>query len=136
MRRVLVVNEPTGARGTERRIDLTPALQYGELIFLTPAGQPPADLGPLIGNLAQQLSGFDAEQDSILPVGHPALIGAVYALLGLSGHRHIRTLVWVRRLSAYRPVMLELPAPAATTVTTGCRHGYPSPDDCPICSKR
>lgn len=84
MSKVFVVNEPLKSREGERgrAIDLRPAQKYGELVFLSPAGEPPLDPEGWLPRMQELLRDF-CDDDFILPVGHPALIVAAASIIGM-----------------------------------------------------
>lgn len=106
MSRVFVVNEPAKRDGS-RTMDLTPATEFGELVFLAPAGDVPLDLRPSVEMLREGLASFTAE-DYLLPVGHPMLIAAAGALAAQASGGRVRMLLWRGGLGRYVPVSADL----------------------------
>lgn len=107
MSRVFIVNEPlktnhgTGEKG--RAIDLRPAQLFGELVFLSPAGEPPLDPDGWLPRMRELLSTFKFGEDYLLPVGHPSLIVAAAAILGcfIGSEASLCILVWQGRGAGY-----------------------------------
>ena len=109
--RVFIPQEPTkfdhdtGQR--LRSIDLSPAAEYGELVFITPTGERmPLDTRGTVEYIAQAMEDFGPE-DYLVPVGHPALIAicAVEAVRA-SGSR-LKMLIWNNRDARYTPMTLD-----------------------------
>lgn len=104
MSRVFVVNEPTepdpdtGLR--RRKLDLTPATAFGDLVFLTPPGNPPLDPEAILPNMREKLRDF-CEDDYLLLVGHPTLIAWASILAARANGGRIQTLIWRGRSSSY-----------------------------------
>lgn len=109
--RVFVINEPLRrcpqTNTLQRTIDLTPAEEWGELIFLLPAGNGPTDPDPTIETLLHKLKDFQPT-DFLLPVGHPLYIGWAAAIAAQNTDGALQMLVWEKSRSAYRPVRAQL----------------------------
>lgn len=108
MSRVFVPQEPTrlGEGGRlERTIDISPAGEFGRLVFAMPPGAPPTDPDASLPFLAKVFADF-TEQDYLLPVGPPQLIAwsAIYAARASGGR--LSLLVW--RKGRYIPVCADL----------------------------
>lgn len=103
MSRVFVVHEPvrlnhdTGV--VERTHDLSPAAEYGELVFLM-QGRSPLTPQPVIYSLKQKLYGFN-DDDYLLPIGHPALIGWATTIAASYNRGHVRMLIWESKIRKY-----------------------------------
>jgi hypothetical protein len=106
MSRVFVVNEPTTDSGT-RTMDISPASDHGELVFLNPPGNPPHDLTQNIERMKELLRDF-TPQDFLLPVGHPMLIALAGAIAARSSGGKIAMLLWKGRDACYRPVVADI----------------------------
>lgn len=112
MKRVFVVNEPlkrdpSGEFG--RAIDLRPAEEYGNLVFLSDAGEPPHDPTAWLPRMIALISTFNADNDYLLPVGHPAMIAAASALIGrMTKACHINVLLWRGTEIGYRVSAIPL----------------------------
>lgn len=107
MPRVFVVHEPTKRNqdgSFERAIDVTPAAEHGELVFLTPAGSGdnlPADPEVLVDLLWGKLKDATSA-DFLLPTGHPALIAMAAAIFSCVTEGQLNLLVWHRHLRRYQ----------------------------------
>lgn len=121
--KVYIVNEPlkTNHAGEKARaIDLRPAQAFGELVFLSPAGEPPLDPSAWLPKMREMLQLFDMKNDYLLPVGHPALLVAAAAIIGYDNampehgmqvgplHETLSVLVWCGKPTGYAPVRLPL----------------------------
>lgn len=100
--RVFVVQEPyrRGPYGLERAVDITPAGKYGELIPVLGMGKAPFNTEPVIAELADKLRDFN-DNDYILAIGAPSLIGYAISLAAYSNGGHVRVLQWDRHLRDY-----------------------------------
>jgi hypothetical protein len=120
MSRVFVVQQPTRRGddgGVEPSFDLSPAEAYGELVFLLHEAHNPFNAMNATAQLV--LDAFDEhdyepEEDYLLLVGNPVLMGVVAAVAGrysLEGYGEsmIRILQWNRARAAYFPVDVQLP---------------------------
>ncbi len=106
MSRVYVVNEPTRKDGG-KTMDLSPAYEHGELVFLTPPGDPPMQLAAVVEAMKPFLKSFTSA-DYLLPVGHPMLIAAAGALAARASGGRFRMLLWRGSISRYMPVEVDL----------------------------
>jgi hypothetical protein len=110
--RVFVVNEPvrvdplTGGEG--RVIDLSPALEFGDLHHLLPPGKLPSDLRGTVKALDLGLEDY-GDDDYLLLVGDPVAIGVAVAVAALANEGHVRMLRWRGRIHRYEAVTLDLP---------------------------
>lgn len=112
--RVFAVQQPTGrdpSTGLVRpTMDLNPAFQYGELHFiLRDTENPFADVDATARKILSvlEVEGFN-DDDWLLLVGNPILIGLVSAIAGdLVGH--LRMLQWNRTARSYLPIEVQLP---------------------------
>jgi hypothetical protein len=105
MSRIFIPHEPL-RRDPEsgemvRKIDLSPAAAFGELVFLLPPGEPPRDPVPTIEILRAKLAGFQSN-DYLLPVGSPLLIAWAAAIAARAAGGRLRLLQW--RFGAYAAV--------------------------------
>jgi hypothetical protein len=112
MSHVFVVNEPvrvdpmTGAEG--RVIDLSPALEYGDLHHLLVPGKLPSDLRGTIAALDRGLETY-GDDDYLLLVGDPVAIGIATAMAALANEGRVRVLRWHPRVRRYEVTELALP---------------------------
>lgn len=84
--------------------DLTPARAFGELsVLLGPRVQPFWNAQDVIDELNDKLVSYDPENDWIVPMGNPALIGWAIAIAAQRGGGRVRTLIWSQRQRAYIP---------------------------------
>lgn len=104
MNRVFVVHEPLRyeAGVAKNTMDLTPAREYGELVFLLPAGRDdrPTDPAPAIDRLWEKLDEF-SDKDFLLLVGDPALIGYATAIAASANDGRVAVLKWDRNRRRY-----------------------------------
>jgi len=111
MPKVFVVNEPmTVSPVTKlwtRALDLSPAVEYGELVFLLPPGPVQLDYSAVAKILAVGLSGY-AEGDFVLPIGDMAASTLAVAQVALQTGGAVRLLRWVSRQRCYTPVSVQL----------------------------
>lgn len=108
--RVFVVNEPLRRNPDtgdwERTMNLRRAKDFGDLIFLLPAGQLPEDSSTIVASIQDTLS-------SLTPEDHLLLVGdmrAIAAACAVSAQRvgHVRCLIWLREQRRYESVTLAL----------------------------
>lgn len=104
--RVFVVNEPAKRDGS-KTIDLSPACEHGELVFLSPAGDVPMDLEPAVERMTRLLSTFTGH-DFLLPVGHPMMIALAGAIAARASGGRLCMLIWKGGLGRYVPVSADL----------------------------
>ena len=113
MSRVFVVHQPTGRdRGTgaiKPTMDLSPALEYGELRFILREWENPfADVDATVTEVRRVLEGERlCGQDWLLLVGNPVLIGIVAAVAS-DLVSDLRMLQWDRSAHRYIPVIAQL----------------------------
>jgi len=97
MPKVYIVQEPTKfdpvTRTHKPRIDLTPAQDFGELVFLTSPGMFGLDPTATIQGITAKLADL-TEEDFILCVGAPELIGWTMAIAAKQLNGHLKTLSW------------------------------------------
>lgn len=85
------------------KFDLSPAAEFGELVYLLSPTAAPFRPEPIIAELKQKLAGITPE-DYILCVGNPLLIQWVGVIAaGLLGGR-LRSLQWSGKDQRYIPV--------------------------------
>jgi len=100
--RVFVVNEPMRYNPNDghRSIDLSPAYEFGDLVFLSPPGNPPLDPDYITQRMRELLVDFTSN-DFLLPIGHPVLIGWATALAAQRAGGRIKMLHWLRQYLRY-----------------------------------
>lgn len=86
--------------------DLTPAAEYGDLVFVFPPGRVSLSTQPMVWRARQALQGY-CDEDFILPVGDPVAIGVVAACAADVNRGRLRFLKWDRRLRGYLSVSAE-----------------------------
>lgn len=111
--RVFVVHQPTGrdpwTHAVKPTMDLSPALEYGELRFIlrdfeNPFANPQASMDEVQRVLEEE--SFCAE-DWVLLVGNPVLIGMVAAAAARRANA-LRMLQWNRTERRYMPVVTQV----------------------------
>lgn len=107
--RVFVVNEPLKMEGGEwvRVLNLRPARDHGELVFLLPAGQLPEDPAPTLKMLKRGLADFTKE-DYLLLVGDPRAIAWAGAMAAKNTGGELKLLHWQRDHRRYDPVCANI----------------------------
>lgn len=109
MPKVYVVQHPTRIdrqTGQKVTMDITPALAYGELELLLPAGNVVLTPGPMMQELARKLKHF-SDDDYLLPLGDPAAIGAACIEAAAANRGRVKMLKWDRETRKYYVVTLE-----------------------------
>lgn len=108
MPKVYVVTEPiTYKDGVPTpAFDISPALQYGELVILTKHNQSMIASVPMIRYLREQLKDF-SDEDCILPVGDPVTIAAVAAVAADINRGYFKMLKWDKRNRAYMVIEID-----------------------------
>lgn len=87
------------------KFDFTPARRFGELEFLLRPSASPFNMEPVIEELHKRLSGYDGENDYLLLVGNPAIIGVAVAIAAdYSGT--VRLLQWSGARREYLPITI------------------------------
>ena len=104
--RVFIVNEPLGSGG-KRVIDLSPALEFGQMVHVLPAGQVVNDPDTLTNALRAGLADF-REGDYLLLVGNPAAIGCATALAASLTGGSVNLLRWHGHQRRYEAMSVDL----------------------------
>ena len=108
--RVFIPQEPM-RRGSDGRLqrsfDLTPARIYGELVVMLPPNKLPLSAAPVIEELRRHLAHFN-DDDYLMAVGAPTLIGWATALAADSNLGRVNMLVWDRECREYIGVVAQL----------------------------
>lgn len=89
------------------KFDLSPAEQYGKLVYLLSPTASPFHPGPVIEELAAKLEGY-RDGDHLLLVGNPILIGWVTALAADANDGRVSTLQWSGKDRRYLAVSANL----------------------------
>lgn len=112
MPRVFVVQDPTKRDQKLGRLvpklDLTPALEYGELHYLLRPSQSPFRIASVLQRLERKLSSYDPEQDHLLLLGNPVLMCSALLVAFAVGGR-ARVLQWDRRSEKYASIEISSP---------------------------
>lgn len=82
------------------KFDLTSAEVFGEVVYLLSPTASPFNPEPIIAELAEKLADF-GDQDSLLLVGNPCLIGWATAIAADNNDGFVRMLQWSGRERAY-----------------------------------
>lgn len=90
----------------EPKFDLSPAEEYGELIYLLSPTANPFRPVPIVAELREKLSDFTA-RDYLLLIGNPCLIGWAVALASRVSPT-IRLLQWSGRERRYIAIAADL----------------------------
>lgn len=110
MNRVFVVqNQHRWNRQTEQfepKFDLTPAEDYGELVYLLSPTAAPFNPEPILEELREKLVDFD-DGDFLLLVGNPVLIGFSVAIAAARNDGHVNLLQWSGKDRRYISVDAE-----------------------------
>ena len=96
---VYVTQEPQ-ARGGRPTMDLSPAQEYGEMVFLLPPGPVALSPAPMVRDLRRALAGFTSE-DYLLALGDPVAIGIATSVASDMSGGLVRMLRWDRRDHRY-----------------------------------
>lgn len=111
MPRVFVVNEPTirtPGGSIERKMDFSSAMRWGDLVYLSDARNLPGDLSPIVNDMSDALRDY-SDEDWLIPVGHPLLIGIATAVAAAFNNGRVNLLHWKRDARAYQPATAILP---------------------------
>jgi len=89
------------------KFDLNPALEYGKLVYLLSPTAKPFEPEPVIDELHEKLGNYD-DDDYLLLVGNPMLIGWAVAIAGEYNYGRVRTLQWSGKDNRYLSVNAQL----------------------------
>lgn len=105
---VYAVCEPTHKiAGAERSaMNLTPALEYGELVILMPQSQSMLAPVPTVRALKEKLRNF-TDEDYILPVGDPVLISTVAMVAAQQNGGRVKFLKWDKIQKKYFVIQVD-----------------------------
>ena len=105
---VYVLQEIAGTRFNSPKINITGALEYGELKFLLPElSQLMWSPGPLIFELRKKLKNYTPE-DYLLLVGDPAIIGVACSIVSDITNGKYKFIKWDRQERRYYPIKINL----------------------------
>ena len=79
---------------------------YGELEFLLSPTASPFSTGPLIDELKDKLRDF-SDEDHLLLVGNPVLIGCSMSIAAEANHGRVRVLQWSGKAQEYRSISVD-----------------------------
>ena len=91
----------------KREVNLSPALDYGSLEVLLPRHKTILDAGFVTRDLIHKLDDF-SENDFILPLGDPVVMGLVCAIASKKTGGRFTILRWDRQEGKYYPVKVNL----------------------------
>jgi hypothetical protein len=104
----LVQEIPTDRDTGQPKIDITPALKYGEIKILFPRlKQMQFTPGPMVMEIKNSLKDFTAD-DYLLLYGDPAIIGVVCAVASDLTNGKFKLLKYDRRQFSYYPIELNI----------------------------
>lgn len=108
MSKVFVVSEPLTYREGKATpmFDITPAMEYGEIEILTKYNQSMFLSVPMVRQLRNDLKDF-CDDDYILPVGDPVMIGTVCAVAADINNGLFKILKWDKRQRKYLPITVQ-----------------------------
>ena len=90
------------------RVDIISATKYGDLEPLaSPFDQVHLNPGRIVSQLRRKLQKFN-DDDWLLAMGDPAIIGIAFALAASVNHGRINLLKWDKMERAYYPVKINL----------------------------
>ena len=105
---VYVLQEIAGTRFNNPKINITGALEYGELKFLLPElSQIIFSPGPLIFKLRNLLKNFKKD-DYLLLTGDPAIIGVACSIVSDMTNGKYNLLKWDKQERQYYPIEINL----------------------------
>ena len=104
----LVQEIPTDRETGQPKIDITPALKYGEIKIMFPRlKQMQFSPGPMVMEIKNSLKNFTAN-DYLLLYGDPAIIGVVCAVVSDITNGKFKLLKFDRRQFTYYPIELNI----------------------------
>lgn len=90
------------------RKNLMPAMQFGHLVAVAQQDLPLfSDATREVNRIRKELIPFDHENDFLLVIGDPLLIGVCFALL-LRDHPYIKVLKWDKQNRTYFPTVVGI----------------------------
>ena len=105
---VYVIQEITGTKTGNPKINIMGASNYGQFKFLLPEfSQMIFSPGPLIYKLRQGLKNFKVE-DYLLLTGDPAIIGVACSIVSDITHGKYNVLKWDKQERKYYPIEINL----------------------------
>lgn len=107
MPKVYVVCEPINQADGRPRVNLTPALRYGELEVLLTHSQSLLAPVPTIRKLREKLRDF-SDDDYLLPVGDPVLMCTVAAVAAHFNNGRVKYLKWDKIERTYFVIQTDI----------------------------
>ena len=90
------------------RVDIVSALKCGDLEPLaSPFDQVHLNPGRVVASMRRKLRKFD-DDDWLLAMGDPAIIGIAFAIAASVNHGHVNLLKWDKIEKSYYPVKVNL----------------------------
>lgn len=87
--------------------DLTPALVFGPIEVLMPAGSSLFSTVPTVRALTDKLKGF-SDDDFLLPMGDPTIMAIASMIASRNNSGRVKILKWDRGYSRYVPLQVDL----------------------------
>ena len=103
---VFVVCEPVSHVDGKPKIDLTPAMKYGDLEVLLKHSQSLLAPVPTVRSLRDKLRNF-SDDDYLLPVGDPVLMSTVAMVAGYFNHGRVKFLKWDKFQRGYIVIQVD-----------------------------
>lgn len=109
MPKVYCVTEPVTYRDGEPKqlFDITPATKFGDIEILAKHNHNMFASAPMIRYFRDKLANF-SDDDYILPVGDPVIIGAVTAVAASMNQGRVKLLKWDKRERKYLPISIDI----------------------------
>jgi hypothetical protein len=90
-------------------MDYTPASEYGDLIVVVPGGTSMLSPVPTVRLVKNVLMENDFTQDDyIIPVGSPLVIGIVFAIASAKTGGKFNVLSWDKKYGKYIPIKVDI----------------------------
>jgi len=102
---VYVTQEPRKIRG--KAIDLTPAMEFGEIVYLLPKDVNVLDAGFATQQISRRLPSFN-KGDYLLALGDPVAIAIAAALASKLSGGTFTVLKWDRQEERYYPITVNI----------------------------
>lgn len=93
----------------DTRHNLSRAMEFGDIEIVETEDFPQFRNGkPVLERVTRKLLTFNADDDYLLLVGDPVLIGLCTAVLAKMGHKVVKVLKWDNQSRRYLPINLPL----------------------------
>ena len=89
------------------KVDLSPAMQFGEIVILQPAGSSFYLPKENVRELKERLREF-TDEDYIIPMGDPVLMCAAVCIASQRTGGRLKILKWDKFSHSYTPINLEV----------------------------